>query len=203
MSTVWVVVIVVAVVVIVAVVVMRRPRGEPGEVRERAEVAAEEPAGLEEEEPAVAPKAVRTPEKVTAAEPEAVPEPRPGAQAEEETREPLEGAGAGMGTETAEAEVEEKRAETPRPPSADELRERVESQLGEAGRMLAELKEAVEEKEGEAPVDASMLAILEEGLQEVRSLVEKKRLDQARDKGEALHSQLALFLQTARREQSS
>lgn len=205
MSTLWVIVIVAAVIVVFAVVMMRRRAGGLGEVRDRAEVGAGEAAPLEREGRAVeAPETARTAEKVTAAEPRQARAPGPGGESGEERRKPPEGARAGTGTETAEA-VEEKKpeAEKPRAPTAEELRERVESQLGDAERMLGQLRGVVKETEGEAPVDASMLAILEEGLEEVRSLVKKKRLDQARDKGEALHAQLALFLQSARREQSS
>lgn len=205
MSALWVIVIVAAVIMVVAVVMMRRRSGGLGEVRDRGEVGPGGAAPLGSEGRAVeAPEAARKPEKVTAAEPRPAQAPRPGVGSEEETRRPPEGAGAGAGPETAEL-VEEKKpeAEKPRAPTAEEVRGRVESQLGDAERMLRELRGVVDEKEGEPPVDAGMLAILEEGLEEVRSLVAKKRLDQARDKGEALHAQLALFLQSARREQSS
>jgi ElaB/YqjD/DUF883 family membrane-anchored ribosome-binding protein len=89
-------------------------------------------------------------------------------------------------------------------PTAKELRSRVEERLAESERMLGELRKATEHDEAVAHrVGAGTVEIVEEGLQEVRSLAERKKWSQAKDKGEALHAQLSLMLQSARREKAS
>jgi hypothetical protein len=91
-----------------------------------------------------------------------------------------------------------------REPTAKELRSRVEQRLSESERMLAELRKAVEHDDEVAQqVGAGTMEIVEEGLQEVRSLAERKKWSQAKDKGEALHAQLSLMLQSTRREKAS
>lgn len=87
------------------------------------------------------------------------------------------------------------------PPSEDELRARLEARLADSSRMLGELK-AITSDGGEEPV-AGSVGIIEEGLEEVRALAERAEWGQARDKCEALHAQLSLLLQGARREQAS
>lgn len=89
-------------------------------------------------------------------------------------------------------------------PTAQELRSRVEERLAESERMLGELRKAAEHDDAVANrVGAGTVEIVEEGLQEVRSLAERKKWSQAKDKGEALHAQLSLMLQSARREKAS
>lgn len=89
-------------------------------------------------------------------------------------------------------------------PTAKELRARVEERLAESERMLGELRKAVEHDDAVAQrVGAGTMEIVEEGLQEVRSLAERKKWSQAKDKGEALHAQLSLMLQSTRREKAS
>ncbi len=85
-------------------------------------------------------------------------------------------------------------------PSEREIREQVRTQLQESERMLSELKdEAVEE----LSQSAGSVEVMEEGLQEVRALAERKQWNQAKNKGEALHAQLSLLIQSARREKAS
>ncbi len=89
-------------------------------------------------------------------------------------------------------------------PTAKELRARVEERLAESERILGELRKAAEHDDAVAQrVGAGTMEIVEEGLQEVRSLAERKKWSQAKDKGEALHAQLSLMLQSARREKAS
>lgn len=89
-------------------------------------------------------------------------------------------------------------------PTAKELRSLVEGSLEESERMLGELRKASEHDDAVAQqVGGGTLEIVEEGLQEVRSLAERKKWSQAKDKGEALHAQLSLMLQSARREKAS
>lgn len=87
--------------------------------------------------------------------------------------------------------------------SESELRARVKSQLEDSERMLGELRRLEVGAEGEAALDAGMVGIMEEGLQEVRALADRKQWSQARDKGQALHAQLSLMLRSARRERAS
>ncbi len=94
----------------------------------------------------------------------------------------------------------------PKPePTAKELRSRVEERLAEKSeRMLGELRKAADHDDAVAQrVGAGTMEIVEEGLQEVRSLAERKKWSQAKDKAEALHAQLSLMLQSARREKAS
>jgi hypothetical protein len=89
-------------------------------------------------------------------------------------------------------------------PTAKDLRSRVEERLAESERMLGELRKAAEHDDAVAQqVSAGTMDIVEEGLQEVRSLAERKKWSQAKDKGEALHAQLSLMLQSTRREKAT
>lgn len=88
--------------------------------------------------------------------------------------------------------------------SPEELRARVQSSLDDSERLLGKLQAIADEAgSGSRPVDAGMLEIMKEGLEEVRSLAQKKKWSQAKDKGEALHAQLSLMLGSARREPAS
>lgn len=92
----------------------------------------------------------------------------------------------------------------PKPTLSDsELRAQVKSQLADCERMLGELKHADAGTASGTSVSDEMVNIIEEGLQEVRSLADRKQWSQARDKGQALRAQLSLMLQSARREQAS
>lgn len=105
--------------------------------------------------------------------------------------------------EAAAEPVVPERAAKPEP-TAKELRSRVEDRLAESERMLGELRKAAEHDETVAQrVGAGTVAIVEEGLEEVRSLAERKKWNQAKDKGEALHAQLSMMLQSVRREKAS
>ncbi len=90
----------------------------------------------------------------------------------------------------------------PKTPSKEELRSRVEAQLEDSARLLAELKEAASRAGEDSPLSGGSVGIMEEGLQEVQALAQRKQWSQAKDKGEALHAQLSLLLQGARREKS-
>jgi hypothetical protein len=79
----------------------------------------------------------------------------------------------------------------------------VEAQLDESARLLEELRDAASGAEEGSPVNAEAVEIMEEGLQEIRALAERKQWGPARDKGKALHAQLTLLLQSARREKPS
>ncbi len=96
-------------------------------------------------------------------------------------------------------------AERPRPQVTEaEIRDQVRTQLEAAERMLGELREAAASKALEELGQSSgSVEIMAEGLQEVRALVERKQWSQAKNKGEALHAQLSLLLQSARRETAS
>lgn len=178
MSVVWVIVAVVAVVLFAAFVYALRGRAgaqevTPGEVDDTAEV------------PELRAQVVaREAERAAAEEPEAVAEPAADAAPAAEV-------------------VPPKRPAKPEP-SVAELRQRVEERLAESERMLGELRKAAEHDESVAQrAGAGMMEIMEEGLQEVRALAERKKWSQAKDKGEALRAQLSLMLQTARRERAS
>ncbi len=93
----------------------------------------------------------------------------------------------------------------PRPQVTEaEIRDQVQTQLEAAERMLGELREAAASKAlDELGQSSGSVEIMAEGLQEVRALVERKQWSQAKNKGEALHAQLSLLLQSARRETAS
>jgi hypothetical protein len=78
----------------------------------------------------------------------------------------------------------------------------VEMQLDESARLLDELRAAASEAAEGSALNAETVEIMEEGLQEIRALAARKQWGQARDKGQALHAQLTLLLQSARRENS-
>ncbi len=93
--------------------------------------------------------------------------------------------------------------EKPRPQVTEaEIRDQVRKQLEAAERMLGELREAASSTAVE-DLSQSSVEIMAEGLQEVRALAERKQWGQAKNKGEALHAQLSLLLQSARRETAS
>lgn len=111
--------------------------------------------------------------------------------------------------EEAEAEEEAEAVIEPTPVSAAESevpavspRAQVETQLDESARLLDELRAAASAAEEGSPLNTESVEIMEEGLQEIRVLAERKQWGQARDKGKALHAQLTLLLQSARREKS-
>ena len=85
---------------------------------------------------------------------------------------------------------------------AESLRSEVEAQLEESARLLGELREAASSAEEGSALGAGSVEIMEEGLEEIRALAERKQWGPARDKGKALHAQLTLLLQSARREES-
>jgi hypothetical protein len=107
------------------------------------------------------------------------------------------------------AEPEPAEAAEPEPvqiaqPTGAEIAERVRAQLDDSERMLGELTAAAEHAEGLAQqVDPGTLDIMKEGLQEVRTAIDRKDWSQAKDKGEALYAQLSMMLQSVRREQAS
>jgi hypothetical protein len=88
---------------------------------------------------------------------------------------------------------------------AEDLSVRVEAQIEDSERMLGELRKVAGGiAEGTAPqIESGTLDIMTEGLQEVRALAKKKDWGQAKDKSQALHAQISLLLQTARRQQTS
>lgn len=195
MNVVWLIVIAVAVVLVVAAVVVMSGRSgrepmTPGEV-----------AAPKKD----APQAVRTPgpptpkEKAEAEPPRHEEPPRAQAPAVEAEPEPT------APTAAAQAPSAPARPSPPPQLSAEEMRSRVDSQIADSQRMLDELKRAMAgEAEGEeAGGLAGTVEIMEDGLSEVRSLAKRKDWSQAKEKGEALHAQLALMLQSARRERSS
>lgn len=210
MNVVWIILVVVAVIVVIAVVAMMRrgrpaasetaarERGTPTEhARSDAASTKERPADVERLAPEP-PREVRAParerEAALAAEPEAPPEVSPSAGIRPAA--------------TREEVVEERPVPKPEPAepakprlSDEELRARLQLQLADSERMLKELKEATSSEEPDAEPNplAGSVKIIEEGLSEVRSLAERKEWGHAKDKGEALHAQLALMLQMARR----
>lgn len=185
MSTIWLVGIVVAVVILAAVVVLRRRSVEAKSGEVPPQVEASEPVSVTERPEVAA---------------------RPPRAERPEVKEPIEEA-APPRAEVTPREVEAPQvAEPPARPklSGEELREQVTSRLADSERMLSELKEVSEASAGvETQPSVSSVAIMEEGLQEIRGLADRKQWEQARDKGEALHAQLSLLLQSARREQAS
>ncbi len=174
MDVVWVILVVVAVGIAAAFVVIRRSRAGRFEgAEERAEVEGAGTAAVRAPEPPV---------EVEAAGPEAAPTPA-----------------AAPAREVAAAG-----RETKRELSEKELRSQVEARLRESERMLGELRKAAEHDAAVAQrVGAGTVGLMGEGLEEVRSLAERKKWSQARNKGEALHAQLSLMLQSARREQTT
>jgi hypothetical protein len=179
-----VIVAVVAVVVIAVIVFSLRRKAAPAELPES-------PAAVT---PTPAPEAPREPAPVAAPEPPA----RPPAKAP-----PVDAAKAAPPPTPAEEGAEPVEAEA-RPVDAAAVRAGVEAQLQDSERMLSELRQAAGQAEGPAQQGAlSTLDIVAEGLQEVRALLGKKDWNQARDKGQALHAQVSLLLQTVRREQAS
>lgn len=184
MSGIWVVVIVAVVALAVVVVVISRSRkDQPSE-------AAASPAAVAPAPPA--PAVTEEPEHA-AVEAEAA----PAVEAKPEVPPVVE--------EAAEAEPEPEEVAPEQPEAAkEELSSRVETQLRDSERMLEELRGVATDAEGAAEqVAPSTLDIMTEGLQEVRALVKKGEGRQAKDKGDALHAQLSLLLQTARRQQTS
>lgn len=212
MNVVWIILVVVAVIVVIAVVAMMR-RGRPAAsetaVRERgrpAEHAPPEGARTKERPADVETVAPEPPKEVRApvAEPEVMPEAPPEVSPSAATRP--------AAAPPAEEVVEERPAPKPelaepaKPRlSEEELRSRLQLQLADSERMLKELKEVTtsEEQGAEPSPLAGSVQIIEEGLSEVRSLAERNEWGHAKDKGEALHAQLALMLQMARRGGSS
>jgi len=207
-NAVWIIGIVIAVIVVIAaVIMMRRPsdreetRAQPEPQRGAEEVAARTPGRSEPQAEVVeAPSDVRTPAPPTPA----------AAEEGGEDASPATAPAAEEAVAPPDQEVAERPAEEPAPPpqkprlSEDEIRSRVESQIADSERMLEELKAAGAAEEGSEPSGpAGMMEIMQDGLKEVRTLLKRKEWHQARDKGEALHAQLALMLQSARREESS
>jgi hypothetical protein len=193
LSTTLIIVAIVAVIVIAAVVLSLRRKAAPGEFPESAEGVSAPPR-----EPAP-PQAVET-ERPRGQAVSEVPAGAPAvAVAEAESR--AEEAEVGAEAEKAEAEPEPVEAAA-EPAVAEDLSARVEAQIEDSERMLGELREvAGAATEGAAPrVDAGTLDIMTEGLQEVRALAKKKDWGQAKDKSQALHAQISLLLQTARRQ---
>jgi hypothetical protein len=191
----WVIVAVIAVVVFAAWVIARR-RSTAVQGRSEAPAAVEAPRAEPPKvgattEPADAAVAQRVAEEEVAGE-EAVL-----AEATAATVEP-----ASLVVE-AEAAVEEAAVAAPaKEAPAVSLRSLVEGQLEESARLLSELREVVSGAEGDSALDAGSVEIMEEGLEEIRALAERKQWGPARDKGKALHAQLTLLLQSARREKS-
>lgn len=83
-------------------------------------------------------------------------------------------------------------------PVEEELKSRVEALLEDSERMLGELRRAAADSGRKAsPAIAGSVEVLEEGLQEIRALAQRKQWSQAREKGEALRAQLSLMLPTS------
>ncbi len=180
-----IVLIIVAVVAVIAVAALLFMRGRGGK-RE---------AGQEERRDAVplgsgAPAAVKPPQRETK---EAV---------ARQTRAPAREEPAAV---VEEAAAPPPVAEPPRPQVTEaEIRDQVRTRLEAAERMLGELREvAAGRAVDELTQSSGSVEIMAEGLQEVRALAERKQWSQAKNKGEALHAQLSLLLQSARRETAS
>jgi hypothetical protein len=84
----------------------------------------------------------------------------------------------------------------------EELRSQVEARLADSSRMLGELKDLASGG-GDLGLSAGSVEIMEEGLEEVRALAVRREWSQAKDKCDALHAQLSLLLQNARRERAT
>ena len=178
MSAVWIVLAIAAVAVVIGAVVIFRKQAATadGAAPPRS---VQEPAGKRLEE---------APEKVKAEAP---------ARTEEGVAEPTP---ADRRAEAAAEAVPE--APPPKPePSPEELRDQVEQLLAESDRMLGELREL--KGGGDDETENGTVEVLREGLQEVRSLASRDKWGQAKDKGEALKSQLVTMLRSTRREQGS
>jgi hypothetical protein len=192
LSEVLVIVAVVAVIAIAAVVIMRGRKSSATGVSESPAAVAAPPV-----EPSVPPKREEPAEAAPVAESEAVEDPPKAVEAvaaaeveEIEVEAPVEAAE----PEPAPEEVAQ--------PSAEEISARVRTQLDDSKRMLGELTAAAEHAES-PPHDLGTLEIMQEGLQEVRTALDKKDWSQAKDKGDALYAQLSLMVQSVRREQAS
>jgi hypothetical protein len=210
-NVVWVLLAVVAVIVVIALVaMMRRGRSGASETasRERGRPSGSPPAkeARAKERPADVEAAAEPPREVKAPVPESG-EPREAAPAVSHPA-----ASRPAPVPSAEEVAEERPPAKPEPAepvkprlSEDEIRSRLQLQLADSERMLKELKEATTaQEEGAEPSPlVGSVQIIEEGLSEVRSLAERKEWSHAKDKGEALHAQLALMLQMARRGGSS
>ena len=197
---VWVIVAVIAVVLFAAWFVMRRrPTAARGGPEAPAEVAPPqaEPAEAVAAGSADAAHAQPVSERGGVSGEEGKPTDRPvGKGAAAETVEPA--------ASVVEPEVETESAveEEPVAAPAVSLRSQVEAQLEESARLLGELRESALGAEEGSALDAGSVEIMEEGLKEIRALAERKQWGQARDKGKALHAQLTLLLQNARRGKS-
>lgn len=192
MSEVLVIVAVVAVIAIAAVVIVRGRKSSATDVSESPAAVAAPPV-----EPAVPPKHEEPTEAApVVAESEAAREPR-------KTVEAVAAAEVEEVEVEAPVEVAEPEPEEVAQPSAEEISARVEAQLHDSERILGELAAAAEHGEGLAQQDLEALDIMKEGLQEVRTAVDKKDRSQAKDKGDALHAQLSLMVRSVRREQAS
>jgi hypothetical protein len=194
----WVIVAAVAVIGFTAWIMYRRRgagRGEP--------TAGPATVALPEAEPAVT-EVEREPAEVVASRPEAAEEVYSEPQAAP-IGEDVEKQGE---AEAVVAEAEPVAEAAPAEPAApktspkEEMRSRVEAQLEDSARLLDELKEAASRAGEDSPLSGGSVGIMEEGLQEVQALAQRKQWSQAKDKGEALHAQLSLLLQGARREKS-
>lgn len=159
-------------------------------------------------EPAsVAPPGARPSEVEEKAEPAAAARPAAEERSAGLEAEPPAGREVEVAASTEEAEVEAEAAtEVEVAPEAKvpapSPRSQVETQLDESARLLEELRAAASGAEEGSPLNAESVEIMEEGLEEIRALAERKQWGQARDKGKALHAQLTLLLQSARREKS-
>ncbi len=193
MNAVWIVVLLIAVIVVAAFVLRRRrpPPGRELPAAGEAEAPRPEARPIREARELVAEAAAPAAESVVkgAAPPVEAPA---GAEKPALSREP-------GGVESAVA--------GPAPPkplvSDEELQEGVETRLADSERMLAELRQVTARAGDELLANVGSVEIMEEGLQEVRVLAERKQWGQAKNKGEALHAQLSLLLQSARREAAS
>lgn len=203
----WVIVAVIAVVLFAAWVIMRRrSTAEPARPEVPAAVAPPraEPAEQGTAEPVEMAQAPPETEATVSSVEETTPAARPErAEAEAASVEP-----AGLAVEAgAAAEPEAAVEDAPVAAPAEEapavsLRSQVEAQLEESARLLSELKEAAADAEEGSVLAGGSVEIMEEGLDEIRALAERKKWGPARDKGKALHAQLTLLLQNARREAS-
>ncbi|KPK56846.1 MAG: hypothetical protein AMS21_12295 [Gemmatimonas sp. SG8_38_2] len=184
MSEVLIIVAVVAVIAIAAVLVLRgRRKAGPEEATDAAAVVPPAPA-----EPITAPRAEKPAVEVAVAAAQAEVVEQPSTASEKASVDEVEFAEAAVDAEPVEAA-----------PSEEELAARVEAQLQESERMLGELRGVAGGDEGSAQqVLPGTVDIMQEGLQEVRGLVSKKDWSQAKDKGDALHAQLSLMVQSVR-----
>ena len=200
MSEVLVIVAVVAVIAIAAVIIVRGRKSSATDVSESPAAVAAPPV-----QPAVPDRHEEPAEAAPVAESVAVEEPPQAVEAvavaeveEVEVEAPVEVA------EPEPVEAAEPEPEEVAQPTAEEISARVQSQLDDSERMLGELTAAAEHAEDlDQRVDLGTLDIMKEGLQEVRTAVDKKDWSQAKDKGDALHAQLSLMIHSVSREQAS